>query len=95
MSFVESLNPLIGYIDRKDNWVAMLIRLSIAAFFISIAIQMYLYPEIFEYLWEWISYFYNESFNWGNEKLKNYHSNKSGLTIIDNHERIMRAIKDI
>ena len=46
--------------------------------------QIYFNPEVLELTFKWIFYFYSESLNWGNEKLKNYHNKKSALGVIEN-----------
>jgi hypothetical protein len=47
MSFFESLNPIIGYWKREDDWYAFIFRVLIAVGFFSAAGHYYFYPEHF------------------------------------------------
>ena len=75
LTFRESMTYPISVDKRQDSWAEVLFRVSLILFSLTGSIYLYYYPELIYWLLDWIFYIYKLGFDWGNNKLTNYHVN--------------------
>ncbi len=89
----DSFFPIFSCDKREETITTIIIRLSITVFVIYIGWNIYNYPELLDNAKDHAYEVYNDIFEWGNEKIINYH-NGTSVSIVDKNNYYRNLVND-